>query len=331
MLQMRKKAIMSRRRVFIAVCVVLVFHLSERVHSQETGSGYPNRPINLIIPLPPGGNSELSCRLIAKEAEKFLGQPIVPLNKPGAALTIGVAAVAASKPDGYTIGIGAHSPLFLAPLLEKVPYHPINDLKQIMLFTGLNFGIVVRANSPFKSFKDVIAYARQNPKKLTYGTNASGLLYFIMEQIAKKEGVEITLIPYASTFESEAALLGEHIDVVPGDYSQSLLEAGKTRLLVLLKDERSVEDPQVPLLKDLGYSIPCPFFLGILGPKGLPENVVRRLEEAFGKAMKEPAFIKGMRDLRLSIVYRNSQDLTDYVTRNYEMFGKFVKEKGATK
>jgi len=317
---------------FLFLCLVPLLGLPERGYPQKDEvSSFPTRPINFVIPLPPGSKTDLAARLVVKTAEKFLGQPIVPVNKPGAALTIGVAAIATAKPDGYTIGLGAHSPLLVAPLLEKVPYHPINDLRQIMQFMSLNFGIVVRSDSSYKSLKDIVAYARQNPKKLTYGTNARGLLDMIMKQIAIKEGVEFTLIPYTSTFEAETALLGGHIEVTPGDFNISLVEAGQTRLLVLLKEEHSADDPHVPILKELGYDIPCPFFNGIMGPKGLPEGIVKKLEDALTRATKDPGFVKGMNDLRLPTGYRTGKDLGDYVARNFEAYKKFLTERGVIK
>jgi len=294
-------------------------------------ANYPTRPITLIIHLPPGNNTDLSARLIAKEAEKYLGQPVIPVNKPGGTMTIGTAAVASAKPDGYTIGLSLHSPQLIVPHLEKVPYHPVKDLRQVMQFSGFNFGIFVKQDSSFKDFKDVVAYARQSPKKLTYASTANSMQYFIMEQIAHKEKVQFSLIPFKGTPEIEIATLGGHTLIGLGDFNYSLLEAGQTRLLVLLKEERSAEYPQMPILKDLGYDIPCPMFMGLLGPKGLPEEIVKKLEEAFTSAMKEPAFINGMKELHVPIVYRKSKELADYVSHHYEFFGKVLREMGSTK
>lgn len=312
--------------------VALIFFFPKWGYPQEAEIvNYPNRPITYLISMPPGNNSELASRLIAIEAEKYLKQPIVPVNKPGGSLSIAVAATATAKPDGYTIGVGIHSPLFLVPHLEKVPYHPIKDLKQIMQFAGFNFGVIVKHDSPFKDFKDVIAYARQNPKKLTFGASPLAMAYFVMGQIARKEKVQFTHIPFKGGTESERALLGGHILVAAGDVSSSLIEAGQTRLLLLLKEEGSTEYPNTPILKDLGYDIPCPMFMGIQGPKGLPEGIAKKIEEAFTQAMKEPAFIQGMERLHIPIVYRSSQELASYVSHNYDFFGKLIKEMGSSK
>jgi tripartite-type tricarboxylate transporter receptor subunit TctC len=268
----------------------------------------------------------LATRLIAKETEKYLKQPIVPVNKPGGSLAVGTTAIATAKPDGYTIGSSMHAPMLVIPNLQKVPYDPIKDFKQIMQFGSYNFGIIVKYDSPFRDFKDIIAYARQNPNKLTYGTPSYGLLHFVMEQILKKEGVQVTRIPTKGTAETEIDLLGGHIQVGVVELNYSLIEAKQTRVVLVLRDEPSAEYPQIPILKDLGYDIPCPIFMGVQGPKGIPEGIVKKIEDAFTNAMKGETFIKGMKEIRYPIVYRNSNELSNFISHNFKIYEKIVKE-----
>lgn len=310
--------------------IALSFFSLRSGYSQETESAkYPSRPITFIVPVPPGGAPDMSVRLITKEVEKILGQSIVVVNKSGASLAIGIAAIATSKPDGYTIGFTGHSGMFFVPFLEKVPYHPVKDLKQLMQFGIMNVAIIVKGDSPFKKFEDLIAFARQNPKKMTYGsagTSTAGHLF--MEEIAKKEGVQFTHIPFKGGMEAQMALLGGHILVSTGDINYSLYESGQIKPLLLISEKRSPEYPQTPILKELGYDFPTPWILNVAGPKGIPNDIVKKLEGAFTKAMKEPAFIKGMKELHISIVHRGSQELSDYVAQNYEVYGKLLKEMG---
>lgn len=286
---------------------------------------YPTRPVTFIIPLPPGGNSELATRLMIRMAEKHLGQAIIPVNKPGGGLTIGIAEVARAKPDGYTIGFSAFGPMTVTPFLQKVPYDPVNDFRQIMQYGSFNLGLTVNADSPYKSLADIVAHARRSQKKMTFGAVAAGLNPTIMKKIGEKEGVEFAAMPFGSTGPAEVALLGKHVDMVAGDFSPAFIEAGQTRLVVLFRDERAEEYPQVPTLKELGYNIPCRVFMGVHGPKGMPEIAVKKLEEAFTKGMKEPEFIKGMKEFRLPVFYRNSKDLNDYVATGYEIYREFLK------
>jgi tripartite-type tricarboxylate transporter receptor subunit TctC len=143
--------------------------------------------------------------------------------------------------------------------------------------------------------------------------------------------VQITHIPFKGTPESQTALLGGHILAASGDFGSSLVESGETRVLMLLKEEKSAEYPQVPILKDMGYDLPYPMFIGVITPKAVPDGIVLKLDEAFAKAMKEPTFIKGMKELRLPVMYRSGKELDAYVAQNYDYYSKLFKELGLIK
>ncbi len=300
-------------------------------YTQEDVSRFPSKPITYIVPVTPGTGTDLSVRLIAKEAERFLKQPVVVVNKPGGALTLGTAAIATAKPDGYTIGFSGGPPLFLTPLLEKVPYDPIKDIRSVMQYGGFNFGVYVKGDSPFKTFKDLIAYARQNPKKATYGTvGVNGMPNIMMEEVAKREKVQFTHSPFKGTSEGQTALLGGHTIFGAGDFNASLVEAKEIKLLMMLKDEPSPEYPGVPTLKEL-YNLPYPMGITIITQKAVPDAIVNKLDDAFVKAMKEPAFIKGMKELQLPIIYRSGKELDAYVAQSYNYFAKALREMGVIK
>jgi tripartite-type tricarboxylate transporter receptor subunit TctC len=327
---MRAKGMTSMIVFLMTVMLTLLF--AGAGYAQEEIVKYPSKPVTFIVPLPPGGPTDLAARLICKEAEKYLKQPVVMVNKPGAALAIGVAAIGSARPDGYTIGYCGGPPIFIIPLLEKVPYDPLKDFRYVMQFGGFNFGVYVSADSPFKTFKDLIAYAHQNPKKATYGTSGTNSpAYLTMEQIARQEQVQITHIPFKGTPEVQTALLGGHVVFGAGDFNASFVEAKQIRLLMLLKDEPSAEYPDVPILKDLGYNFRFPIILGIVCPKATPDAIVAKLDEAFGRAMKEPAFLSGMKELRLPVMYRSGKELDPYIPQNYAYFQKLLKEQGAIK
>lgn len=292
--------------VFLLSALVLV-RLSYALDTDP--AKYPSQPISIICPVPAGAGADLSLRVLGKEAEKILGQPVVVVNKPGGGLIIGATAIASARPDGYTIGYTATTPLLVTPFLEKVPYDPLKDFQQIIQYGDLDFGVVVKGNSPFKSFQEIINYARQNPKKVTYGTQGpTSISRLMVEQIARKEGVEFTHIPFKGSTETEAAVMGGHIVFSATGFNTGLLKSGETRLLLLLCDDRRAEYPQIPILKDLECFFPAPMSLNIAGPKGIPKPITQKLETAFAAAMKEPAFIKCMKDLAYPIVYRNGKE-----------------------
>ena len=320
-------------RISVSLCLSSMLVLGNLAYSQEADiAKYPQRPITYIISVLPGVPADLACRLIVKEAEKSLGQPIVLLNKAGGSGTLGPSTIAASKPDGYTLGFVGQGPAFAVPLLEKVAYHPVKDLNYIMQFGINNFGVYVRADSPFKTWQDLIAYARKNPQKATYGTTGVTSLHNIVtEQIALKEKVEFSLMPFKSGSESQAAILGGHIHFAVGDLPYPLVEAGKIRVLLVFKDKRDPLDPDTPAFSDFGYDTPFPTMLNVVGPKALPEGIVKKIDQAFHNAMKAPAFIKGMQMLHIPPFYRSSRELNEYVAQNYALFSRIFKEKGLIK
>lgn len=325
---MKPEFVKSAISVFVCLTAVLFFAGVGSPQDAEVAK-FPSRPVTYINPTAAGNPTSVAIRLISQEAQKFLGQPVVEVNKPGGGLSIGIGALASAKPDGYTVGYAGHTGMFVTPFVEKVSYHPIQDLSPLIQWGGFNFGIGVKGDSPFKNFQDLISYARQNPKKVTYGTNgATSMQHIVVEQIARKEKVELTHIPFAGTAEYQTALLGGHIQFGVGDFTASLLESEQVRFLLLLKEEPSAQYPKVPILKDLGYDIPCPMTLNVFAPKGLPAGIAKKLEDAFTQATKEPGFINGMKKLNIPIVYHNSKEMEGYMARNYELYKKFLTEMG---
>lgn len=321
------KTRLSSMTAVVAVALVLSSVFAGPVLAQEDIAKYPNRAISFISPFPAGTSSDLASRLIAKEAEKFLDKPVLVMNKPGGATTIGAAAVASAKPDGYTIGYIAPSSLFVAPFLGPVPYHPLKDFQQIIQFGETTFGASVKTDSPFKDFRDVLDFARKNPQKLAYGSSGTNsILNITFEKIAKDNGVQFFHIPYKGGVDTTAGLLGGQVMVSTGDVSASLVRSGQVRPILLFTETHRSEYPGVMILKDIGYRIPFPAIISIMAPRGIPEGIAKRLEEAFASAMKESGFIEGMKKLNFHIVHRSGKELNDYVVRNYEVYERLVKE-----
>ncbi|MFB3883877.1 MAG: tripartite tricarboxylate transporter substrate binding protein [Thermodesulfobacteriota bacterium] len=326
------KAIFLKPKAIFFLCFVLVFLFGRWGYAQEDVTKFPSHPITYIVCVPPGGPTDLMHRVLAKEAEKFLKQPIVVVNKPGGALMIGSAAITSAEPDGYTVGhYGAGSQL-LVPLLEKVPFHPMKDLVPIIQFSGsLYFGIGGKGDSPYKSFKDLVVYARQNPKKLTFGTTgANSWGFFLTEYLARIEKVQFTHIPFKGTAEVEPAILGGHIDFGAGDFSYPLVESGQIRLYLLFSEIHNPARPEIPLLKEL-YGIPMASGMSVGTRRAVHPGILAKLEDAFTRATKEPSFISGMKKIDMPIIYRNQKDADKFYTDMFALFEKMIKDIGVTK
>jgi tripartite-type tricarboxylate transporter receptor subunit TctC len=269
-----------------AVAVLTNLFLPVAVRADD----FPTKPVTLIVPFQAGVSADLLIRGIAESAAPHLGQPIIIDNKPGGSATLGPATMAGTaKPDGYTIGQIA-IPVFRVPYMQKATYDPVKDFTYIILMGGYNLGAVVKADGPFKKWQDVIDFAKANPGKFTYTTIGAATTNAIaMELMARQSGVQFTHIPSKGGGESLAAILGDHIMMmVESPVWGSLVDAGQLRLLMMLGSQRSKRWPDVPVLKELGYTYEFDSPWGLAGPKGMDPAVVKKLHDAFKKAYDDP-------------------------------------------
>jgi tripartite-type tricarboxylate transporter receptor subunit TctC len=288
---------------------------------------YPTKPINLIVTFAPGGTLDVSTRILASKAEKLLGQPLLVSNVGGGGGSVALGQVAKKRSDGYDITSCTSTGLIRIPQLRAVPYSH-EDFVPIMHFTAVQSGVVVKSDSPYKTFKDLIEYARKNPGKVNYATSGAGSpMHIAMEYVADKEGIQWTHVPYAGGAPGLAAVLGGHVTAM-SDSTEWLphVKEGSLRLLVTHGERRMKIFPNVPTLRDLGYDFINETVFMIAAPKGTPAPVVRQLDEAFHKAMDDPDFIKTIQNLEFDVAYRNSEDTKKYLEDAYNRFGVMIKK-----
>ena len=291
---------------------------------------FPSKPITLIVPWPAGGSTDITMRAMAESAGKVLGQPIVVENKAGGSGTVGPATMAASaKPDGYTV---AQIPItvFRLPLMQNTPWDALKDFTYIVHLTGYTFGVTTKADSQFKTFQDVIEFAKKNPGKVTYATPGAGTsLHIGMEQIAAKAGVKFTQVPFKGGAETNAAVLGGHT-MLQADSTgwKGLVEAGQLRLLTIWTAQRSKNWPNVPTLQELGFPFVFDSPFGIAGPRGMDPKVVAKLHDAFKKATEDPAVQATLAKYDMVTNYKNTEDYRKFVLENIESERKVVEMLG---
>jgi tripartite-type tricarboxylate transporter receptor subunit TctC len=291
---------------------------------------YPTKPITLIVPWPAGGSTDISMRAIADSASKLLGQPIAIDNKAGGGGTVGPATMAAAaKPDGYTI---AQMPItvFRMPLMQQTTWDPGKDFTYIIHLTGYTFGVTTSAEGPFTTWKDVVAYAKANPGKVTYATpGAGGSPHIGMEQIAAKDGIKLTQVPFKGGAETNAAVLGQHT-MLQADSSgwKPLVDSGRVRLLMIWTAERSPNYPNAPTLKELGYPFVFDSPFGLAGPKGMDPKVVKILHDAFKKAIDDPQVKATLAKYDMVVNYKNTEDYVKSVNEVTEAERKVVESLG---
>ncbi|MCW5701466.1 MAG: Bug family tripartite tricarboxylate transporter substrate binding protein [Bradyrhizobium sp.] len=316
----------SRLKIALAAIGMLA---SAAAGAQE----YPTKPITLIVPWPAGGSTDLTMRAMAESASKVLGQPITIDNKAGGGGTVGPATMAAAaKPDGYTI---AQIPItvFRLPLMQDVSWDAAKDFTYIVHLTGYTFGVTTSAEGPFKTWQDVVDFAKANPGKVTYATPGAGTsLHIGMEQIAGMAGIKLTQVPFKGGAETNAAVLGQHT-MLQADSTgwKPLVDAGKLRLLMVWTGSRSPNYPNAPTLKELGYPMVYDSPFGIAGPKGMDPKIVAKLHDAFKKALEDPAVIATLAKYDMVPNYKNTEDYKKFVGEVTESERKVVEKLGLTK
>jgi tripartite-type tricarboxylate transporter receptor subunit TctC len=281
---------------------------------------YPNRPITLIVPWPPGGSTDRHLRTLAEIAQKHLGQTIVVENRPGGGGTTGPGNMALNaKPDGYTI---AQFPMGMLriPHMQKVPWNPLTDFTYLIGVSGYTFGFTVKADSPYKTFNDYIEAARKQPGQINYGSTGIGTSpHLLMEEVAAAAKVQLNHIPYKGNADLQQALLGGHV-MAQSDATgwDKFVDAGQMRLLVTFGEQRTRRWPDVPTAKELGYGVVSQSPYGLVAPKGLDPAVAKALHDAFKKAMDDPKHVEVLAQLNQDAWYRTGPQYEQWAKEAYE-------------
>lgn len=313
--------------------VIFVFGLMLVLISGLSSTGlsatqaYPTRPVNILIGYAPGGAVDTTMRVIAGKAEKNLGQPFVLTNNGAGGGSVALGIVAKEKPDGYHLVNVTTATFALIPQFRTVPYK-LDDFVPILQFGIMQTGLVVKADSPWKTMKDLVDYAKKNPGKVTYGTAGVGLVsHLAMEHVAKQEGIQWTLVPFPGMAPAIASVLGGHITAASGDQTFApYIQAGTLRLLATHGENRMKNFSNVPTFIELGYDFRGDNVFIIAAPKGITDHQLNTLNDAFHKAMGDPEFVQLMGKLGFDIAYRNSADTRKYLEDASARFGKLINE-----
>ncbi len=279
---------------------------------------FPSRPVRLICPWPAGGSTDAVMRALAESASKTLGQQIVIDNKPGAGGMLGANELANARPDGYALSQLPHG-VFRIPHMQKVQFDPLKDFTWIVCLTGYTFGLVVPAESPVKSIKDLVDYGKANPGKFTYGSTGTGTSpHLAVEEFAQRAGITLNHIPFKGNADNMQAVLGGHTMAASDATGWAPhVESGKLRLIATYGSKRTKRWPSVPTLDELGYKTVSDSPFGVCGPKGMDPAVVRTLHDAFRKTLEDPAVISTFDKYDQTVIYMNTDTYTKWARETY--------------
>lgn len=293
---------------------------------------YPNRPITVIVPFAAGGNNDVSGRILAKKLSDLLEQPVVVENKTGAAGAIGAAAVATAKPDGYTLGFLSSGPVAAnVSLYRSLPYDPRKDFAPIARVTTSPSVLVVNPSLPVKSLGEFVAFAKDNPGKLNYGTAGTGssphLAGALFESMAQ---VQMAAVPYRGGALAINDLLAGQVQAVFNPILEVMphVRAGKLRALAVTTDKRSGLLPELPALGEQfpGYEILT--WNGLFAPAGTPTEIVDKLNAAVAKALADPEVAGRLTELGLEIAPASPEQFAAYIHKQIDHFAKLTRLAG---
>jgi tripartite-type tricarboxylate transporter receptor subunit TctC len=293
---------------------------------------FPSRPVHLLVPFPPGGAVDIVARTLGDELSKRWGQPIVVENRPGAGGTIAAAVAAKAAPDGYTIILVASGHAIVSYLYPNLPYDPVRDFTPLSLVGSSPNMMMVRADSPFKSVGDVLAFARKNPGQLSYGYPGNGTSPHLAGELLKYMAkVEITGVPYKGGAPVLNDLLGGHIPLSFNNIPESigLVRAGKVRPLGMTTAQRSPTLPDVPTIAEAGLpGYDTGVWWGFLAPAGLPADIKARL----AKDCTEAALVPAVRDRLLKLgavpIGGSADDFAKFIVAEHDKWGPVIKAAG---
>lgn len=295
---------------------------------------FPERPVTMIVPFPPGGVADTVARPVAEAMGNALKQPVVIENKAGAGGGIGMAHVAKSKPDGYTILL-ALSSLVVLPEADKVlgrsPAFQVKDLVPVARITADPTVLAVRADAPWKSYQEFVAYAKANPGKLNFGSSGNyGTMHIPMAILMNAADVKMTHVPYTGAGPAIVGLLGGQVDAIatgPATIVQHV-QGGKARVLAHWGEARLAVLPDVPTLKELGVPIDYAQWSGVFAPAGTPEPALAKLREAARAAANDPKVREVLGKAGSPILYQDSPEFQRYVDADAAKMTEVVKRIG---
>jgi tripartite-type tricarboxylate transporter receptor subunit TctC len=274
-----------------------------------------------------GGATDVVCRKLGDLVGKSLGQEIIIENKPGAGGALAASYLAKSKPDGYTIGGVASSAFNTLPFFTKMDFDPLTDLTSIVQVFTVCSWLAVTPDSPIKTFKDFIEEGRK--RQITVGATGMTFVDIVLEYIAVNLAkINFKIVPFGGTPQCVAPLLGGQLDAVVNSGLREYVRAGKLKYIARLTEGPVREYKDIPHVKEFGYDVDAPGFVGILGPKSLPEHVKRKLEGEFTRALHDPSMIEFIDNTGMVTTFRNSGDFANFTQKAHELGKKLIKEAG---
>src|SRR5580692_5622382 len=310
---MRSSSMRALSRTLIAgVC--FVFGASSS--AQEDPAKYPSRPIHIVVGFTPGGGNDILARIVGQKLSESLGQPVVIDNKPGGGAIVATEYVAKSKPDGYTLLVGASGAMAINPAVyTKLPYDPVKDFIPVSELGSFPLILIVNASSPIKSVAELVAYAKANPARANY-SSSSAAFQLVTELFKQKTGAPMQEIPYKGANDSVMAVISGQVTATIADTGSvsGQVKGGQVRALAVTSPARAADLPDVPTMKEAGTDVDAVLWSGIFAPRQTPPAIVKKLEAELTRIIREPDVVARLKPLGIQPVGNSSEQFAHILT-----------------
>lgn len=315
------------RRSVLAGASALVAAGSGSARAQTTE--WPNKPVRITVNFAPGGGSDNATRPFTDRLSRALGQQFIIENKGGASGAIGIEAIVKSPPDGYSLLATPSLSMVILPHLRKLSYDPLKDLIPVSSFAEGTLLVAVHPSVPANTIQELVAYAKQNPGKLSWGTPGVGTYgHLICETFKKEAGVDILHVPYRATGEVMSDFLANVVQIHADPVTLPYVASGKAKLLAVLGRDRRPDYPNVPMLKEIYPEIDFVVWFGIFAPNGTPPAIVAKMSEEMNKIARDPDLKQTLSQIALTPTPNAPQETAALLKADFERYGKLIRQFG---
>jgi len=317
-----------KKSILIIVAMVGICFLG-MVSVGAAADSFPEKPVTFIVPFKAGGGTDIGTRIMAKYAEKYLGQPLIVKNVDGGGSEVGVSQMLRSKPDGYTIG-GFNSASTTLTVLRKASYDAVEDVAPVCLMVSDPRLFAVRADDErFKTAQDFFDYARKNPGKLTIGTSGAGTSGHLSIMVMNKAaGIKAKPVHFKGAGASRAAFLGGHIDAIAQTTGEvnSMEKSSTIKVIAIAIEERDPTLPDVPTFKEIGIDLVISSNRGVAAPRNTPQKIIDTLADAFKKASNDPGYIADMAKMGLPVKYMGPTEFGNLIKHEKMIYSEIAED-----